>query len=67
MPKDKINLHQLTVLQLQAKLFDFQADLVDARLKLQADQLKDVHAPAKIRHHIAAVKTILHQKLQEVK
>ena len=65
--QDKVKLHQLTPANLKAQLDDLEQQLVDTRLKLAAGRLKDIHAATKIRHHIAAVKTILHQKLKEVK
>lgn len=60
--KDKAQLHQSTVSQLQAKLGELETQLVETRLKLAADRIKDVHAPAKIRRQIAIIKTILTQK-----
>jgi len=61
-PKDKTSLHQQTLKQLQANLAKTQKDLVDLRLKLKTNQLKDTSQLKKARHQIAIFKTLIHKK-----
>jgi len=66
--KDKQLLHTKTIPQLQTDLTQAQKDLVDLKLKLKTNQLKDTSQLKKTRHQITVLKTIIHQKqLKETK
>jgi len=60
--KDKQLLHSQTLVQLQTDLAEAQKSLVDLRLKLKTNQLKDTSQLKKTRHQIAVLKTIIQQK-----
>ncbi len=60
--KRKIELRGKTIAELKLDLEKRQKGLVEARFKLAQEQLKDVHLPAKIRHEITVIKTIISEK-----
>jgi large subunit ribosomal protein L29 len=60
--KDKQLFHSQTLVQLQTDLAEAQKNLVDLRLKLRTNQLKNTSQLKKTRHQIAVLKTIIEQK-----
>ena len=60
--KDKQILKTKTLKELQNDLDKAIKELVELKLKLKTNKLKDLHSPAKKRHQIAIIKTLITQK-----
>lgn len=60
--KDKQIIKTKTLIELRNDLEKAIKELVELKLKLQTNKLKDLHLPAKKRHQIAIIKTLITQK-----
>lgn len=60
--KEKQELHQKTIAQLQKEMTKSEKELAKLRLELRAGKLKNVHQFMSRRHQLAALKTILKEK-----
>ena len=60
--KDKKNLHLKTLPELLTELATKQEELVNLRLELATNKLKDTSLVKKTKEHIAILKTIIHSK-----
>ena len=60
--KDKQIIKTKTLFELRNDLEKSIEELVELKLKLQTNKLKDLHLPAKKRHQIAIIKTLITQK-----
>ncbi|KPJ70739.1 hypothetical protein AMJ51_01095 [Microgenomates bacterium DG_75] len=60
--KEKQELHEKTVAQLQKEVVKVEKELVKLRLELRAGKLKDVRQLMSQRHRLAALKTIMREK-----
>ena len=59
-------LHNQSVTELNGKLAELEKQLVDARLKIQLGQMKNVKMAKMIRQDIARIKTVITEKTLQV-
>lgn len=60
--KEKQELHQKTIAQLQKEVKKAEKELAKLKLELKAGKLKNVHRLMSQRHQLACLKTILREK-----
>lgn len=60
--KEKQELHQKTITQLQKEAGKLTKELAKLRLELRAGKLKNVRQLMNQRHHLARLKTIIREK-----
>ncbi|OGV89207.1 50S ribosomal protein L29 [Microgenomates group bacterium RBG_19FT_COMBO_39_10] len=60
--KEKQELHQKTIVQLQKEIGKVEEKLAELRLELKAGKLKNFHQLMNQRHQLAFLKTILREK-----
>ncbi|HUV42702.1 MAG TPA: 50S ribosomal protein L29 [Patescibacteria group bacterium] len=60
--KEKQELHQKTIAQLQKEIIKVEEKLTKLRLELRAGKLKNTRQLMNQRHHLAVLKTILREK-----
>lgn len=60
--KDKQTLHTKTIKELTSDLDKSVVELTKLKLDLKTNQLKDTTQLKKLRHKIAVIKTIIHNK-----
>ena len=65
--KQKEELRQKTTGELEVELVKKRKGLVETRFKLAQGQLKNVHDLSKIRGEIAFIKTIISEKVRDLK
>ena len=61
------DLRELSVGELENKIFDLKKELMDARFSLATSQIEDTSIFKKIKKEIAQTNTILNQKKEEEK
>lgn len=61
-PEVKINLAEMTILQLKEEEKKTRNEWVKVKMDLKVGKLKDVHQPKKLRKQIAKIKTLIKEK-----
>ena len=60
------DLRELSVSELENKIFDLKKELMDARFSLATSQIEDTSVFRKIKKEIAQANTILNQKINDM-
>ena len=61
------DLRELSVVELENKIFDLKKELMDARFSLATSQIEDTSIFKKIKKEIAQTNTVLKEKQEEKK
>ena len=58
------DLRELSIVELQNKIFDLKRELMDSRFNLATSQIEDTSVFKKLKKEIAQANTILNQKIK---